>query len=217
MKPCHIAPAARYGAGVILLCLFAALAPVSAVVSEPRPEAAQAQKFIAGLGAEAVSVLRQPDLPLEQREAVFRGLLARKFDLEFIGRFVLGRHWQTATPDQREEYQALFAEFVLRTYSRLLGGYVDEQLTVQGAVDAGQRDVIVNSLITGGSSQPVQTQWRVRRIDGQLRIIDVTASGVSLSITQREEFAAVIGRDGMNGLLELLRARTLALPAEGPR
>lgn len=217
MKSRRVAPVARYGAGVWLICLFATLAPVSAAWSEPRPDAAQAQKFIADLGAEAVRVLRQPNLPLEQREAVFRGMLARKFDLEFIGRFVLGRYWQAAKPDQREEYQALFAEFVLRTYSRLLGGYVDEQLTVQGVLDAGQRDVIVNSLITGSSSQPVQTQWRLRLMDGQLKIIDVAAAGVSLSITQREEFAAVIGRNGIEGLLEMLRARTLALPAEGPQ
>jgi phospholipid transport system substrate-binding protein len=217
MKPYRVASRPRYGAGIWLFCLIATLAPVSAVLAETRPGAAQAQQFIADLGAEAVRVLRQPNLSLEQRETIFRGMLAQKFDLEFIGRFVLGRNWQAATPDQREEYQALFAEFVLRSYSRLLGGYVDEQLTVQGAREAGQRDVIVYSRISGSSNQPVQSLWRLRLINGQPRIIDVAAAGVSLSITQREEFAAVISRNGLEGLLEMLRARTLTLSAEGPR
>src|SRR3546814_16456222 len=66
-------------------------------------------------------------IPLADREATIRDLLRKNFDLETIGRFVLSRHWRTASPDQQSDYLSLFSEFVLRTYVRRLGGYGNEQ------------------------------------------------------------------------------------------
>ena len=64
----------------------------------------------------------------------------------------------------------------------------------------------------------------VRTLDGQARaflsdryrIIDVMVEGISLAITQRSEFAAVVRRDGVEGLLAVLRARTTKMPATSP-
>ena len=196
--------------GMAVCALMAAAQP------SVRADAGQAQHFIADLGAQAIAVLAHNGQPIEQREAIFRAMLAQKFSLGFIGRFVLGRHWQTATPDQQEEYQALFSEFVIHNYASMLGGYADEKFEVESAAAAGQQDMIVGSRITGGGKEPLHVDWRVRLVDGQLRIIDVSVGGVSMSITQREEFSALIQRDGVEGLLDVLRARTLGLPAEGP-
>ncbi len=182
----------------------------------PRMEAGQASQFVADLGAQAILVLRQSGQPIEQREAVFRDMLQRKFALEFIGRFVLGRYWKTASADQQEEYLLLFSDFVLRNYASMLGGYVDEKFEVLGAAEAGQSDAIVSSRITSSGRDPIRVDWRLRMIGGQPQIIDVSVGGISMSITKREEFSALIQRNGFEGLLEALRARTLGLPAEGP-
>jgi len=40
------------------------------------------------------------------------------------------------------------------------------------------------------------------------RIIDIAVSGVSMAVTQRDEFASVLQRNSLNGLIERLRART---------
>ena len=39
---------------------------------------------------------------------------------------------------------------------------------------------------------PVRVDWRVRRMSGAFKITDVVVEGVSMSITQRDEFSAVI-------------------------
>ncbi|MFZ5836628.1 MAG: MlaC/ttg2D family ABC transporter substrate-binding protein [Pseudomonadota bacterium] len=192
-----------------------ALAAQAAAQAVNRLDAAQANQFIADLGAQAINVLQRPGQTIEQREAIFRNILSQKFALEFIGRFVLGRHWQSFSADQREDYLALFSEFVLSAYASNLGGYADEKFQVLGVIEAGQQDMIVNSRITGSGREAIQVDWRVRRIDAQPQIIDVAVGGISMSITQREEFSALIQRDGVQGLLEVLRARTLRLPAEG--
>lgn len=198
--------------------LLPALSPVDMAQAQAvaRVEAGQAKRFIADLGAQAINVLRADGHTIEQREAIFRDMLMRKFSMPFIGRFVLGRYWQSATIDQQEEYLALFSEFVLRNYASMLGGYAGETFEVLNAAEAGKSDMIVSSRVSGGGREPIGVDWRLRMIDGQPQIIDVSVGGISMSITQREEYSALVQRNGMAGLIEALRARTNSLPAEGP-
>ncbi len=51
--------------------------------------------------------------------------------------------------------------------------------------------------------------WRVRESNGALKIVDVVIEGISMSITQRSDFSAVIQRKGggIDGLLEELEAK----------
>jgi len=200
------------------MLLLPALSPVDMAQAQAvaRVEAGQAKRFIADLGAQAINVLRADGHTIEQREAIFRDMLMRKFSMPFIGRFVLGRYWQSATIDQQEEYLALFSEFVLRNYASMLGGYAGETFEVLNAAEAGKSDMIVSSRVSGGGREPIGVDWRLRMIDGQPQIIDVSVGGISMSITQREEYSALVQRNGMAGLIEALRARTNSLPAEGP-
>lgn len=175
-----------------------------------------AAQFIRQLGNQAIETLRTPSLTLEQREAQFRGLLSSRFDLPLIGRFVLGKYWRLATPEQQSDYLALFSEFVLQTYSARLGGYAGERMTVVGAEQASEKDVVVRTRIDRSSGPPIIADWRVRTTDNRYRIIDVMVEGISMAITQRSEFAAVVQRDGIEGLLAVLRARTTKMPATAP-
>ncbi len=47
----------------------------------------------------------------------------------------------------------------------------------------------------------------MRAQGGEYRIIDVLIDGISLTLTQRSEFASVIAREGLDGMLAVLRAR----------
>ena len=73
----------------------------------------------------------------------------------------------------------------------------------------GSKDVLVETSVAGddGTTNPI---WRVRAQDGIYKIIDVSIDGVSLALTQRREFAAVINRQGLDGLLNMLRQKLAA-------
>lgn len=167
-----------------------------------------AAQFIDRLGNQAIETLRSPNLTLDQRENRFRSLLSKVFDLRFIGRFVLGKYWRRATPEQQSDYLVLFDEFVLHTYSARFGGYVGETLTVVGTRQANDKDVVVQTRIDRPNSPPIIADWRVRATGDGYRIIDVMIEGISLAVTQRSEFGAVVQRDGIEGLLTALRAQT---------
>jgi len=172
-----------------------------------------AAQFVMTLAQQALATLAQPGLSLEHREGVFRDLLRQGFDLDFIGRFVAGRYYREMTPDQQADYQRLFGDFVLRTYAGRLGGYSGEKFAVVAARPAGQQDVLVQSRIERPSGPPIGAEWRVRSISGAFKIIDVAVEGVSMAVTQRAEFDAVLARGGPESLLAALRARTTKMPA----
>ncbi len=121
---------------------------------------------------------------------------------------MLDKYWRLATPEQQGDYLALFSEYVLQTYSARLGGYAGETMTVVGARQANEKDVVVHTRIDRPSGPPITTEWRVRTTGGRYRIIDVAVDGFSMAVTQRSEFASVIQRDGIEGLLAVLRLRT---------
>lgn len=193
-----------------LFLFFAAMPPVSAA---PKTSPEEAEKFIRALGDQAVSVLSDKSIPLSDRETRIRDLLRRNFDLETIGRFVLSKHWRTATPDQQADYLSLFSEFVLRAYARRLGGYANEQFKITSAQPLGARDAIVVTEISRPSGPPISAGWRVRGTDGSLKIIDVMVEGVSMAATQRSEFETIVRDQGLVGLIEILRAKVSAFPA----
>ncbi len=167
-----------------------------------------ASELIHRLGEQAVTAGRDPGAGREARSTRFRNLLSEAFDLPFISRFVLGRYWKQATPEQRSSYLAQFSEYVLQTYSARLGGYAGDALTILSERPAGSRDVLVSTRIERPSGPPIEADWLVRTTGERNRIIDVRVEGVSMLFSQRAEFAAVIQRRGIEGLIEVMRART---------
>ena len=170
----------------------------------------EAAKFVLALGSEAVllqSAVRSE--PLEKRAALLQGLVRRGFNLELISQFVLGRFWHRATAEQRAEFQELFTEYLVNSYTRQLGSYRAETLNIVASRPVGSQDVLVETSVegSGGAANPI---WRVRAEAGAYKIIDVSIEGVSLALTQRREFAAVINRQGLDGLLDMLREKLAA-------
>ena len=188
------------------LFILVFVAAAIGVTGIARATADDAAHFINQLGNQAITTLRAADLTLDQRESRFRSLLNRGFDLNFIGRFVLGRYLRVATADQKSDYITLYGEYLLQTYTARLGGYTDDSFTVTGARQASEKDVVVSTTLVRPSGLEIAADWRVRVLDGKFRIIDVMVEGISMAVTQRSEFAAVVQRDGIEGLLAILRA-----------
>lgn len=198
---------------VLLSTLLVFAAPAGALASETTDQKAAAA-FLKDLGENAIAVLADKDRPLEKREEAVEGMLRDNLELETMGRFVLGPEWRKADDDQRKAYVELFSEFVVRTYSRRLGGYGGQNFEVTGTSQAGKSDaMVITSISSNDGSPPVQAGWRVKTAnDGKLKIVDVVVEGVSMLQTQRSEFDSVVRRSGLEGLLTLLREKLDQLP-----
>lgn len=141
-------------------------------------------------------------------------LIEAQTDLRLLGRLALGRYWREASPEQRAEYLNLFRSYMLQTFVERLRPYAGtdlgpagERFRIVASRPVGRRDILVQSQVAPPASPPLQVDWRLRAQDDVPVIIDLIVEGVSLLITQRSEFAAVIERAGIDGLLSELRAR----------
>jgi phospholipid transport system substrate-binding protein len=167
-----------------------------------------AKAFIDDMGKKAISFLGNEAYSQTQKEAEFRRLLKNSFDMKTIGRFALGRYWSTATAQQQQEYLSLFETMVVGVYAQRFNEYKGQSLDVASFRPDGDKDTLVTSYIVDPKGAgKFQVDWRVRNKGGTYKVVDVIIEGVSMSLTQRSDFASVIQRGGGNvqSLLEHLR------------
>jgi phospholipid transport system substrate-binding protein len=96
---------------------------------------------------------------------------------------------------------------IVETYARRFSEYSGQTFGITGARPEGERDVKVQSEIRRPDGPPVAVTWRVRDRGGSFEIVDVEVEGVSMGVTQRNEFSAVIQRNGgsIDALLDAMR------------
>lgn len=172
----------------------------------PSPESARA--LIEEVSAEVLTILSDQSRGDRQKFDALVVLLNEPIDLDLVGRLILGRYWRTADDGQRQQYLELFREYALANLASKLHLYQGQSFEVTGAKVVSDKDALVTSRILSDGEPPLQVDWRLReRNDGGLVTIDLIVEGVSLIVTLRSEFAAVIERQGFDGLLAELRQR----------
>jgi phospholipid transport system substrate-binding protein len=192
----------------LLLCLWGG-GPVWATARPP-------QQVVQETSTQMLEALRSHREVLRQDPSRLYGLVHQiilpNFDFNVISRWVLGRAWQQATPDQRRQFAQEFQTLLVRTYSNALLEYVDEDfqiLPARGAVDGDEATVRTEIRLSAG--QPIPIHYRMHLRDGTWKIIDVTVEGISLVTNYRSTFASQIRSSGLDAVIADLRQRNAEL------
>jgi phospholipid transport system substrate-binding protein len=177
-------------------------APVSATISQE-----DAQSFIKGIIDQTLKTLGNKKLTTHDREIQFRAMLDADFDMPRISKFVLGRYWNVATPQEQQEYMVLLVQYIVHSYSKQFGDLGGEIIKSTGSKFENENTVSVYSQIAQEADAPISIVWRVSNKNGPYKIVDVTVEGVSLLLTYREEFGTILSENGgsisaLNGLLK---------------
>ena len=156
-----------------------------------------AAAFVQRIADEITAMVADDGLPAEALEARLAEAFQARFDLATISRFTLGRYWETASAEERTEYRALFAGYLVRKYVRLTAyTYAGERLVVTGAQAVDAANTMVTSRIERPGAAPVQVVWQVRAVDGGYLALDSIVEGVSLVRALRDEFTSVVRNNG---------------------
>jgi phospholipid transport system substrate-binding protein len=173
---------------IFLGLLFCAAAPPKAAAQDQG-----AASFIQNLGSRGLQMLRAPEA---QRVASFRQLFEADFDIPEISRFVLGQYGRAMPPQQQQEFQGLFSQYIAHAYSVRLAPYAGAPFRVTGERPYGGETVVVSQVTKPGGNQPTEIDWHVMNHGGRYLVTDVVVDGVSMKATQRSEFASIIQRNG---------------------
>ena len=145
----------RWLACLVAACLVlaaGALRQAPAFAADPQA-GAKAEAFVASLADDAIAALTTAGASREQRENRARELLARYFAVDTIGRWVLGRYWQQATPAQQTDYLTLFEDLIVTTYVDRFSRYSGERLTVSRSLVDEASGGGYDGLMPGGRNE----------------------------------------------------------------
>lgn len=126
-------------------------------------------------------------------------------DFDEATRLAVGRAWSQATPEQKKKLVSEFRSMLVRTYSNAIEAYQGQEMRVLPSRNKpGDPEATVRNQYIRPGGKPVQLDYQMRKTDKGWKIYDITVEGISLVLTYRSEFDAVVKQEGINGLIKRL-------------
>lgn len=134
-------------------------------------------------------------------------IIVPHLDFETMTKLSVGKYWRSASQDQRVALVAEFKMFLLNTYISAVEEYKDGDVSFEKFRPESRED---RAVVRSGFSQPgssdVPVLYKLRDREGW-RIYDIEVDGLSLVTNYRNSFANEINRNGIDGLIALLKER----------
>ena len=190
---------------LLFLGLFGAVFQANAAI-----DSTEAENFIKKTTQQGIEELINSKVSEAEKKARFTKLFNEDLDLDFIGKFVLGRYWKTSTPKQRTDFTDVYRKLNIQTWSERFNEFKGKHFEFLGTESSKSADqIFVNTQVPMDEGAPASVKWRLKETNGRLRIVDIVIENVSLAQTARSEYTAYIKKspNGIDGLIKDLRAR----------
>ena len=188
-----------------IAALFIVILGVGSAQAEVSP-----QGVVKSTSEKMLDALRKNRAALEQDSTKIYGLVQSivlpNFDFNTMSRWVLGRYWRQATPEQRTRFAEEFRTLLVRTYAKTLLEYSDAKISFppMPASAAESDDVTVRSEVQPVNGAAFAINYSMHRKGNDWKIYDVTVDGVSLVTNYRGSFASQIRDQGMDAMINKL-------------
>ena len=130
------------------------------------------------------------------RDAAFREVLRRNFDLPHMARLVLGPYWNQASEQQRARFLAALEAQEAHSFAERLGKLAGYVVTIDKVVPQSSGAWIVDAVLSEAGGQPIRLGLEVHDNGQGPRIADIKISGVSMTMLKRSEFNSYIEHNG---------------------
>ncbi|MBQ7303555.1 MAG: ABC transporter substrate-binding protein [Alphaproteobacteria bacterium] len=167
-------------------------------------DASKAENFIKKVTSDGIEQIINADVSQAEKDKRFEKLFNEYLDLDFIGKFVLGRYWNTATSQQRKDFIEVYRQMNVKTWSKRFDEFKGKKFIFNGTSPSNSKNqIFVNTAVQMQQGAPAKVIWRVKDTNGQLKVVDIIIENVSLAITARNEYTAYI-KKSKNGVADLI-------------
>lgn len=189
--------------------ILAVSTPVTVAASDPTGDP---DKWAIDLSNEILNLIRSDAQLAAADPARVRKFVAEKVmpNVDFLRmtRMSVGPKWKTATDAQKEELQQEFRETLTRVYSGALTSVKDQVAKLApNRVKPTEKDAVVRTLMVASGKPDIRINYRLKKLEGRWRIIDVDVEGIWLVENYRNQFASVINSSGIDGLIRSLKEK----------
>jgi len=194
-----------------LLLLVAGLAPAFAAdpVKVPGPGPQELMQSVSQSLLEELDANRSA---YQKDPAKLRGLVDKyllpNFDTDFAARRVLGRHWTTATPEQRRRFIDAFVGSLMGDYGDAILEFTGDRLKIlpfRG--DPAATSATVRTLVRRDDGTEVPVNYSLRGTPQGWKAWDVTIEGISYVKNFQTDFGAEINDKGLDHLIQRLESQ----------
>ena len=189
----------------ISLSSFAvAAALITGTVYAANEEPKQAVEQITG---QVIKVLADKSQSTEAKRASVQQIVYAWVDFDTMSKLVLAANWKKMSEAQQKDFVDQFRQHLSNTYGRNVDSYRDEKVKVGDTREEARGDVTVKTTIDRGGANDIFVDYRLRKIGGQWKIIDMVIERVSLVSNFRSQFQEVIAQGGVDKLLSMLKEK----------
>ncbi|MBT3359808.1 MAG: hypothetical protein HN403_09290 [Rhodospirillales bacterium] len=194
---------------LITLCFLASTSPALA-----QQEASS--RVVETFQQHLLAVMKEAKLlSVKQRYDRLRPPIEAAFFVPMMLGITTGPYWKTTSPEQKSRLADAFNRKNISTVATLFDGYSGQKFEILADKAAPQNTRLVETRIVNPDGSDVSLDYRVLRIRGQWRIIDVIVDdGISEMSVRRSEFREILKTQGIEGLISTLSNKADELLAE---
>lgn len=164
-------------------------------------------QFADGLAQQALNIAKS-DEAKPAKQAKLETLFKQNVNIKWVAQFVAGKHWRTASAEQKADYLKYYEAFLLKNYASKLTDYSGQSYKIIGSRDEGDGESVLTMELINTGEPNVMLDYRIRKEGSAYQVIDIVVEGVSMITTQRSEFGSVISQKGFDFLISALKKKS---------
>ncbi len=186
---------------------------LSALLAQPLPARAQqatASVVIENFHVTLLSVMKKAEsLGVKGRYERLESPVAEAFHFTLMIRVAAGSFWKRADQDKRDRLLSAFTRMSVGNYAARFDGYSGQRFVTLGERPGPGTTRLVATQIVSPGDDPVDLTYVMKKIENRWRIGDVLLDNtISELAVRRSEYRRVLKRDGIDGLIAILEAKT---------
>lgn len=130
------------------------------------------------------------------------------FDFQRMTALAVGQGWRSATPAQQAALTQEFKSLLVRTYAGTMMRFKNARVDVRPnpvMANSGREATVKSVVNPGNGKQPVAVDYTMYQGSQGWKIYNVVVEGASLVTVYRNQFNEEINRNGVDGLIKLLK------------
>ena len=187
------------------------------------------QLLVFGLLSTATAEIRLPEVIIEQTstqlldiinqesdriredvkfvDSIVNDIIVPIIDLQSMAKLILGKHWKTASEQQRNDFISEFKNMLIRTYAKSVADFGHAEINIIPNAEAQKGKFYrVKTQVTLSGSPPLNVDYVFRQQkDKQWKAFDLVVDGLSMIKNFRSSFSQEIEETSLDDLINRMR------------
>lgn len=187
------------------------------------------QLLVIGLLSTATAEIRSPEVIIEQTstqlldiinqesdriredvkfvDSIVNDIIVPIIDLQSMAKLILGKHWKTASEQQRNDFIGEFKNMLIRTYAKSVADFGHAEINIIPNAEAQKGKFYrVKTQVTLSGSPPLNVDYVFRQQkDKQWKAFDLVVDGLSMIKNFRSSFSQEIEETSLDALINRMR------------